>query len=41
MTQVGNQALTSKISPEDLRSKALYPGQSIQLAYHPEDVTWY
>jgi len=41
VTQVGNQALTSKISPEDPRTKALYPGQNIQLAYHPEDVTWY
>ncbi len=41
IVQAANQAITARMSHENARSHALYPGQKIRLSYLPEDITWY
>jgi tungstate transport system ATP-binding protein len=41
IVQAANQAITARLSPENARGHALYPGQKIRLSYLPEDIIWY
>jgi tungstate transport system ATP-binding protein len=41
VVQAGNQALTTRLSTEDLRRHGYYPGQNVQLSYLPEEIVWY
>ncbi len=41
VVQVGNQALTTRISGDSIHKYGYYPGQTVKLSYQPEKITWY
>ncbi len=41
VVQVGNQAMTTRLSGDSIHKKGHYPGQTIKLSYRPEDISWY
>ena len=41
VVQIGNQALTTRLSGDRIHKNGYYPGQTVKLYYHPEDITWY
>ena len=41
VVQVANQAITTRLSGDNIRTNGFYPGQTVKLFYQPEDINWY